>query len=168
MSLSSLALNSNPIKVPQTPFLGFRHHHLKPIILSRRPNLIFCSSASAFTSLSVAESSTTQGINRIKSLSQVSGVLGCQWGDEGKGKLVDILAHHFDIVARCQVDSAGARYLNKLEEHHDIIGRLRSNDQVTAEHTWASKELLEVIETMPYHELFIHSLEELMARGLGS
>ncbi|WCJ26866.1 Adenylosuccinate synthetase chloroplastic [Euphorbia peplus] len=24
------------------------------------------------------------------------------WGDEGKGKLVDILAEHFDIVARCQ------------------------------------------------------------------
>ena len=33
----------------------------------------------------------------------MSGVLGCQWGDEGKGKLVDILAKHFDIVARCQV-----------------------------------------------------------------
>ncbi|KAL2478034.1 Adenylosuccinate synthetase [Forsythia ovata] len=32
----------------------------------------------------------------------VSGVLGCQWGDEGKGKLVDILAKQFDIVARCQ------------------------------------------------------------------
>ncbi|WCJ26865.1 Adenylosuccinate synthetase chloroplastic [Euphorbia peplus] len=29
-------------------------------------------------------------------------VLGTQWGDEGKGKLVDILAEHFDIVARCQ------------------------------------------------------------------
>lgn len=41
--------------------------------------------------------------SRIEALSQVSGVLGCQWGDEGKGKLVDILAKHFDIVARCQV-----------------------------------------------------------------
>lgn len=40
---------------------------------------------------------------RIGSLGQVSGVLGCQWGDEGKGKLVDILAKHFDVVARCQV-----------------------------------------------------------------
>ncbi|TQD74068.1 hypothetical protein C1H46_040397 [Malus baccata] len=45
---------------------------------------------------------TPQGLNRIESLTQVSGVLGCQWGDEGKGKLVDILAQHFDIVARCQ------------------------------------------------------------------
>ena len=41
--------------------------------------------------------------SRIDSLGQVSGVLGCQWGDEGKGKLVDILAKHFDVVARCQV-----------------------------------------------------------------
>ncbi|KAG9131457.1 hypothetical protein Leryth_015286, partial [Lithospermum erythrorhizon] len=45
---------------------------------------------------------TENGVNRIESLSQVSGVLGCQWGDEGKGKLVDVLANHFDIVARCQ------------------------------------------------------------------
>ncbi|KAH0449535.1 hypothetical protein IEQ34_020227 [Dendrobium chrysotoxum] len=40
--------------------------------------------------------------DRLGSLSQVTGVLGCQWGDEGKGKLVDILAEHFDLVARCQ------------------------------------------------------------------
>jgi len=35
--------------------------------------------------------------------SGVSVVLGGQWGDEGKGKLVDILAQDADIVARCQV-----------------------------------------------------------------
>ena len=29
-------------------------------------------------------------------------VLGSQWGDEGKGKLVDILAREYDVVARCQ------------------------------------------------------------------
>jgi len=29
-------------------------------------------------------------------------VLGAQWGDEGKGKLVDLLAEHADVVARCQ------------------------------------------------------------------
>lgn len=40
--------------------------------------------------------------DRVGSLSQVAGVLGSQWGDEGKGKLVDILAKNFDIVARCQ------------------------------------------------------------------
>jgi adenylosuccinate synthase len=29
-------------------------------------------------------------------------IVGSQWGDEGKGKLVDILSEKFDIVARCQ------------------------------------------------------------------
>jgi adenylosuccinate synthase len=43
---------------------------------------------------------------RLESLSQVAGVLGTQWGDEGKGKLVDILAQRFDVVARCQVAAA--------------------------------------------------------------
>jgi adenylosuccinate synthase len=27
-------------------------------------------------------------------------VLGLQWGDEGKGKVVDLLVEHFDVVAR--------------------------------------------------------------------
>lgn len=35
--------------------------------------------------------------------SGVTVVLGGQWGDEGKGKLVDILAQDADVVARCQV-----------------------------------------------------------------
>lgn len=29
-------------------------------------------------------------------------ILGSQWGDEGKGKIVDLLSHDFDIVARFQ------------------------------------------------------------------
>ena len=28
-------------------------------------------------------------------------VLGSQWGDEGKGKIVDALCGEFDIIARC-------------------------------------------------------------------
>ncbi len=52
------------------------------------------------------ESAAAQG--RLESLSQVAGVLGTQWGDEGKGKLVDILAQRFDIVARCQVGPSRA------------------------------------------------------------
>jgi adenylosuccinate synthase len=34
-------------------------------------------------------------------LQAVTIVLGSQWGDEGKGKLVDILAAEADICARC-------------------------------------------------------------------
>jgi adenylosuccinate synthase len=33
-------------------------------------------------------------------LSNVTAVLGTQWGDEGKGKLVDILSKEFEIIAR--------------------------------------------------------------------
>jgi len=33
---------------------------------------------------------------------QVSVVLGAQWGDEGKGKLVDLLAEDMEVVCRCQ------------------------------------------------------------------
>jgi len=28
-------------------------------------------------------------------------VVGAQWGDEGKGKVVDYLAGSFDYIARC-------------------------------------------------------------------
>ncbi|KAG8514447.1 Adenylosuccinate synthetase isozyme 1 [Galemys pyrenaicus] len=34
--------------------------------------------------------------------SRVTVVLGAQWGDEGKGKVVDLLASDADIVSRCQ------------------------------------------------------------------
>ena len=32
----------------------------------------------------------------------VSALVGLQWGDEGKGKIVDILAENTDVVVRCQ------------------------------------------------------------------
>jgi len=32
---------------------------------------------------------------------KVDVVLGAQWGDEGKGKLVDMLSVNMDITARC-------------------------------------------------------------------
>lgn len=35
--------------------------------------------------------------------SKVTVILGAQWGDEGKGKVVDMLAANVDIVCRCQV-----------------------------------------------------------------
>ncbi|KAA0203764.1 hypothetical protein HAZT_HAZT003515 [Hyalella azteca] len=33
---------------------------------------------------------------------KVTVVLGAQWGDEGKGKVVDMLATESDVVCRCQ------------------------------------------------------------------
>ncbi len=34
---------------------------------------------------------------------RITVVLGTQWGDEGKGKVVDLLAADADVVCRCQV-----------------------------------------------------------------
>ncbi|CAH1365313.1 unnamed protein product [Tenebrio molitor] len=39
---------------------------------------------------------------RSETQSKVTVVLGAQWGDEGKGKVVDTLAETVDIVCRCQ------------------------------------------------------------------
>lgn len=39
-------------------------------------------------------------MSNTEKLSQVVAILGSQWGDEGKGKLVDILAQKYDICAR--------------------------------------------------------------------
>merc|ERR1712142_1370480 len=35
------------------------------------------------------------------SVTKISTVLGAQWGDEGKGKIIDHIAHKFNYVARC-------------------------------------------------------------------
>ncbi|MEK7590766.1 MAG: adenylosuccinate synthase [Patescibacteria group bacterium] len=35
-----------------------------------------------------------------QNLGPVSAVIGAQWGDEGKGKVIDILAEYFDVIAR--------------------------------------------------------------------
>lgn len=46
------------------------------------------------------------GSSRVTSPSvgnKVTVVLGAQWGDEGKGKVVDLLAQDADMVCRCQV-----------------------------------------------------------------
>ncbi|XP_047096819.1 adenylosuccinate synthetase isoform X1 [Schistocerca piceifrons] len=39
---------------------------------------------------------------RLQNVPKVTVVLGAQWGDEGKGKVVDMLATGADIVCRCQ------------------------------------------------------------------
>ena len=44
----------------------------------------------------------------IPSLGDVNAVIGTQWGDEGKGKITDILAEHHDVIARsCGGANAG-------------------------------------------------------------
>ena len=38
----------------------------------------------------------------IKKKNEVDVLLGLQWGDEGKGKVVDVLTPRYDVVARFQ------------------------------------------------------------------
>lgn len=47
--------------------------------------------------------------------SQVCVVLGTQWGDEGKGKLVDSLAGQYDVVARAQGGANAGHTIYDLE-----------------------------------------------------
>eukprot|EP00262_Sarcandra_glabra_P016634 TRINITY_DN5484_c0_g1_i1.p1 TRINITY_DN5484_c0_g1~~TRINITY_DN5484_c0_g1_i1.p1 ORF type:complete len:500 (-),score=75.48 TRINITY_DN5484_c0_g1_i1:235-1734(-) len=108
MNLSALRLDSNPISFSQLSSYGGKMRngaagHQVGVSRSGR-KVLECSGNAAVASSSsvVAAEDIDGGLDRFGSLSQVSGVLGCQWGDEGKGKLVDILAQHFDIVARCQ------------------------------------------------------------------
>ena len=61
---------------------------LKPITF-RQPLL------SSTSSILTSRRSVSSGLNE-----QVTAILGAQWGDEGKGKLVDILATKYDICAR--------------------------------------------------------------------
>ena len=39
---------------------------------------------------------------RYRFMSKVDVLLGLQWGDEGKGKVVDVLTPKYDMVARFQ------------------------------------------------------------------
>ena len=62
---------------------------------------------------------------------KVCAVLGAQWGDEGKGKLIDVLSEKYDIVARFN-GGANAGHTIKVGENkfffHTIpSGMLRPN-----------------------------------------
>jgi len=49
---------------------------------------------------------------------QVIALMGAQWGDEGKGKLVDVLGANFDIIARCAGGSnAGNAVVSRYSCH---------------------------------------------------
>jgi adenylosuccinate synthase len=52
------------------------------------------------------------------SLGPIISVIGAQWGDEGKGKIVDILASEYDVIARaCGGANAGHTIVVDGEKH---------------------------------------------------
>lgn len=54
----------------------------------------------------------------VKTFGPVAAVIGAQWGDEGKGKVVDMLAEHYDIIARaCGGANAGHTIVVDGQKH---------------------------------------------------
>lgn len=52
------------------------------------------------------------------SLGYVCAVIGAQWGDEGKGKIIDLLTPHFDVLARaCGGANAGHTIVVNGKKH---------------------------------------------------
>ncbi|MDT8369390.1 MAG: adenylosuccinate synthase [Longimicrobiales bacterium] len=52
-------------------------------------------------------------------------IVGCQWGDEGKGKIVDVLAEDVDIVARYQ-GGANAGHTVHVDDDEFILHQIPS------------------------------------------
>lgn len=58
-------------------------------------------------------------------MKKVDVLLGLQWGDEGKGKVVDVLTPRYDIVARFQ-GGPNAGHTLEFEGHHYVLRSIPS------------------------------------------
>jgi len=47
-------------------------------------------------------------------------VIGAQWGDEGKGKIVDLLCESFDVVARYQGGHNAGHTVRFGDKHYSL------------------------------------------------
>jgi len=87
-------------------------------------------------------------------------IVGAQWGDEGKGKIVDLLAQHSDLVCRYQGGpNAGHTIVaegEKYKFHHMPSGILHAKECILGAGC--------VIDP----EVFVRELDELEARGIST
>ena len=58
-------------------------------------------------------------------MTQVDVLLGLQWGDEGKGKIVDVLTPQYDIIARFQ-GGPNAGHTLEFEGHKHVLHTIPS------------------------------------------
>ncbi|EEB05052.1 adenylosuccinate synthetase Ade2 [Schizosaccharomyces japonicus yFS275] len=86
-------------------------------------------------------------------------VLGSQWGDEGKGKLVDILCDNVDICARC----AGGNNAG-----HTIVANGQTYDFHILPSGLVNPKSVNLIGSgvVVYLPAFFHELENLVKKGL--
>src|SRR5688500_7876871 len=86
-------------------------------------------------------------------------VVGCQWGDEGKGKIVDVLAEDVDIVARYQ-GGANAGHTVKVGDEQFILHQIPSGIlHPTKRCLLGNGVVLDVLQ-------FFEEYEELTRRGI--
>jgi adenylosuccinate synthase len=115
-------------------------------------------------------------------------IVGTQWGDEGKGKIVDLLAEHADAVVRFQGGNnaghtmvvGGEQLITHLipsgilQQKVCVIGNgvvvdpavlLEELDHLVSRHVDISPDLLKISERahliMPYHKQIDHAREQL-------
>ena len=122
-------------------------------------------------------------------------VIGCQWGDEGKGKIVDVLAEDVDLVVRYQ-GGANAGHTVQLAEEEFILHQIPSGilhsekrcligNGVVLDVAGFLKEYDQLEErginpqgrvgvshgahlVMPYHKILDHVSEDLAAEKIGT
>ena len=56
----------------------------------------------------------------MKTSVQNVAVIGAQWGDEGKGKIVDLLCESFDVVARYQGGHNAGHTVKFADQHYAL------------------------------------------------
>jgi len=121
-------------------------------------------------------------------MSKVIAVIGAQWGDEGKGKIVDLLAERFDIVVRYQGGHNAGHSVQVGEQsfvlhllpsgivHHGktcVLGNgmvidpkafFQEADRLTAQGIEVSPERVKISSRahliLPYHRALDHTSEE--------
>ncbi|MGE0158854.1 MAG: adenylosuccinate synthase [Gemmatimonadales bacterium] len=86
-------------------------------------------------------------------------VVGCQWGDEGKGKIVDVLAENADIVARYQ-GGANAGHTVEVGNDQFVLHQIPSGVLHPGKRCLLGNGVVLDIEQ------FFHEYDALAARGI--
>ena len=105
MMMMRMAANHQALTTANSTTIGNRgkktNYNNKATYSKKRCSKIIIRSSSSVSPTSTAAKAAASD-DEWKKLGQVCAVLGSQWGDEGKGKLVDILAREYEVVCRCQ------------------------------------------------------------------
>ena len=69
------------------------------------------------------------------------------------------------LLSRGSVEKSKKECTQDKNKHRSRVEEVSTDQATKTQSDWASAELLDLIETVPYHEHFIHTFEEAMPRG---